>query len=176
METRPVLGEIVTATEAYDVEIIPWEFDPERMTARQRELYGYWSSRFDTGKRLSVRDFDPLEIRTSVGYLHLIQYDTDRNDFYYRVYGEMAARSAKAAMHRKWVGSHPGRAGAKFLSHYMQLMARRAPWLGEVYTKDSVNVAPYWRRMVLPLEIADHPDGFACVTLAEPQDVPDQRG
>ncbi|WP_193180711.1 PAS domain-containing protein [Nisaea sediminum] len=176
MDARPVLGETLTATEAYDVEIIQWEFEEERMTPRQRQLYGYWSSRSGAGKRLSVGEFDPLEIRASIGYLHLVQYDADRNDFFYRIYGEMAARSAKAGMHRKWVGNHPGRAGAKFLAHYMELMAERAPWLGEVYTKDSIKVAPYWRRMVLPLEIAGHPDGFACATLAEPRDSPDPRG
>jgi hypothetical protein len=176
MDTRQVLGEILTATEAYDVEIIPWKFDEARMTPRQRQLYDYWSSKSDANERLSVREFDPLEIRLSVGYLHLVQYDAERNDFFYRIYGEMAARSAKAAMHRKWVGNHPGRAGTKFLAHYMELMAERQPWLGEVHTRDSVNVAPYWRRMVLPLEVKGLPDGFACATLAEPKNTADERG
>ena len=173
MEIRPVLGEVFTATDAYDAEIIPWAFGKERMTPRQRQLNTYWSSGSRNDGHLSVQDFDALEIHNAVGYLHLVQHDADRDEFFYRIYGENAAKSAMAAMHRKWIGNHPGRAGAKFRAHYTELMIEREPWMGEVYAKDSVKVAPYWQRMVLLLSVAGDPDAFACATLAEPMKAPD---
>lgn len=169
------LGQTFTATDAYDVRIVRCPCSTDLMTPRQHRLYTYWTDHGGGGAGLPISRFDPLEIRECIGYLHILQYDRDRDDFFYRIYGEAAATAAHAFMHRQWVLDHPGTAGSKFNAHYRDVMASGEPWLGEVLTVDRTHVAPYWNRIVLPLVDPDAPQGFVCVTMAEPEDrLPDR--
>ncbi|CAN0201821.1 unnamed protein product, partial [Chrysoparadoxa australica] len=121
------------------------------MSDRQAQLYDYWSAEGGADGGLSITAFDPLAVWGCIGFLHILEYDKGRGDFFYRVYGESAAGAARAAMHRRWVSEQPGNAGAAFHAHYSDVMASRRPWLGEVFTVDRLDVAPYWYRIVLPL-------------------------
>lgn len=171
MTVKPSLWHGAQATEAYDVRIVQWSFLRRLMTPRQRALYDHWVAASDGTGVLEISAFDPLEVWDCVGFMHILQYDAARMDFFYRIYGEATARSALACLHQHWVMDHPGCAGTKFRDHYLEVMGSGRPWLGEVYTVDQTYVAPYWNRIVLPLVDPADPQGFACVTLAEPHEV-----
>jgi|GEM_PF-5726246 len=173
MNARPALGQAFVAFDAYAATLIQWRFRRELMSPRQRILFDYWRAQGGDRGALSVAEFDPLAVWGCIGMLHILQFDAERGDFFYCVYGEEVAIAAQAAMHRRWVLQHPGGAGPVFHAHYRDLMDSGRPWLGEVLTADGGGVAPYWHRMVLPLV---SPDGYACATLAEPLDAqPDRR-
>ena len=170
MTAQPALGQPFAASDDYDARLARWDCRRDAMTDRQTTLFDYWTSAGGDRGALSVSDFDPLAVSDCIGLLHILQYDAGRDDFFYRIYGEQAAIAAKAAMHRRWVLDHPGCVGPVFHDNYREIQATRTPWLGEVFTVDANKVAPYWRRIVLPLAVEADPRGFACVTLAEPYD------
>lgn len=172
MTVPSALGQSQTASEAFDVSLAEKALDRETMTPRQGLLYDYWLASGGENREMTISDFDPLEVWGVMGYLHIVQYDSARDDFFYRVYGEAAARAAKAALHRRWVTDHPGKGGAKLRDHYLEIKATRRPWLGEAFIFDISDVAPYWNRLALPLSVRDDPNAFACITLAEPSNRP----
>jgi len=166
MKTVAAFGRGEEPAGEYDVRFVASALRPEALTDRQRQLHAYWTE-CGGADGLALGDFDPLRVPDALGYLHLLEYGADRDDFFYRFFGSVAAKSALDNMHRKWVLDHPGAAGRKFWAHYKALMASGAPWVGLVEMIDSSHVAPYWRRLVLPLR-PPQPEGYACVTLAEP--------
>lgn len=172
MAVLPALGQSQAASDAFDVRLAEKVLDRETMTHRQGLLYDYWLASGGGRGEMTVSDFDPLEVWGVMGYLHILQYDRPHDDFFYRVYGEAAARASKAALHRRWVTDHPGQGGEQLREHYRDLKATRRPWIGEAFIFDVADVAPYWCRMILPLAVPSDPDGFACITLVEPSKRP----
>lgn len=163
----PVLPR-TTESEGFDLRIVQWSFLRRLMNDRQRILYAYWLSRSRDGV-FDLSAFDPLEVWPCVGYLHIVQYRAERDDFYYRLSGEISARAARRSLHKHWVEDHPEPGRSKVRAHYREMMTSGRPWLGEVYAVDSDRIAPYWNRMVLPMVDPEAPDGFVCLALAEPQ-------
>jgi hypothetical protein len=158
------------ARDAFDVRIVQWSFLRRLMTPRQRRLYEYWLAGSGADGTFALASFDPIAVWDSVGYLHILQYHGTREDFFYRLSGDISTKAECASFHRRWVKDHPGAAGAKLRAHYLDVMASGRPWLGEVYADDRRQIAPYWNRMVLPMVDPRTPGRFTCLTLAEPQD------
>ena len=153
--------------DGFDLRIVQWSFLRRLMNERQRILYTYWLSGCVHGA-FDLSRFDPLQVWQCVGYLHIVQYNAERDDFYYRLSGDISARAARRSLHKHWVEDHPDPGRSKVRAHYREMMAARQPWLGEVYAVDSLTIAPYWNRMVLPVVDPEGPDGFVCLALAEP--------
>lgn len=171
----PVTPETIIS-EAFDLRIVQWSFLRRLMNERQRILYEYWLDGSEDGV-FDLSTFDPLAVWQCVGYLHIVQYKATRDDFFYRLSGDISARAARRSLHKHWVEDHPDPGREKVRTHYQEVMASGRPWLGEVYAVDSYRIAPYWNRMVLPMVDPEDPDGFVCLVLAEPQDtlpVPDR--
>ena len=156
-------------SEQFDVRFVQWSFLHRLMNERQRILYEYWLSASENGK-FDLSCFDPLEVWQCVGYLHIVQYNRVRDDFHYRLSGDISARAARRSLHKQWVQDHPDPGRRKVRAHYEEVMESAAPWLGEVYAVDSLRIAPYWNRMVLPVFDPEDPENFVCLALAEPQD------
>lgn len=155
-------------SEAFDLRIVQWSFLRSLMNNLQRILYTYWLSGSEGGA-FDLSTFDPLEVWPCVGYLHIVEYKAERDDFYYRLSGDISARAAWRSLHKHWVADHPNPGRSKVRAHYQEVMGTGQPWLGEVYAIDSQRIAPYWNRMVLPMVDPQDPDGFVCLALAEPQ-------
>ena len=157
------------SAETFDVRIVQWSFLRSLMTDRQRALYDYWLA----GSGLDgfdIADFDPLRVWDSIGYLHIVHHDPARDDFFYRLSGDLSGGPAAPSLHKRWVTNQAGMAGGRFHAHYCEVMTTRQPWLGEIYADKKGLGVPYWNRMVLPMVDAAAPDRFTCLSLAEPKD------
>ena len=155
------------APESLDIRLVQWSFLRRLMNDRQRLLYDYWLAGSSDGC-FDISTFDPLLVWDCVGFLHILQYDRSRDDLFYRLSGDISAKAMGRSLHKRWIKDHPAPARDKFRAHYLDVMELGQPWLGEVYAVNSKGIAPYWNRMVLPLVDLEDPNGFVCLSLAEP--------
>jgi hypothetical protein len=72
-----------------------------------RELFAYWLSKAAAGRLPRRADLDPLEMRSALGHLAVVEVHRDPLRFRYRLHGAGLAALDGFDMTNKWLDEHP---------------------------------------------------------------------
>lgn len=131
-----------------------------------KTLLGYWLANRSGAEIMPRHKVDPVELRTLLGNLMLLEASPDGLDFKYRVYGTVIADQVQ----RDWTGWSVGRmtaiVGSKLGVFYRAIYAASALLRRPIFTEHSSPAsisAARWQRLIVPLSDAD---GKCCFFLA----------
>lgn len=72
-----------------------------------RELFAYWRSKAAAGRLPRRGDLDPLEMKSALGHLAVVEVSRDPLRFRYRLHGASLAALDGFDMTNKWLDEHP---------------------------------------------------------------------
>jgi len=115
-------------------------------------LWDYWQ-RLRGDRDVARYDFiDPMHFNKAMGYVLLLEPNSDCTDFRYRVYGSVVAQRYGREMTGKWLSEFVS--GTKDLSmlQYPALVQTKTPFYSEHSTITSNYNKTIWCRLAFPLE------------------------
>jgi hypothetical protein len=137
---------------AHGPEII-WDPPVEQLgDSPLRRLLAYWSTLATPERLPAANRIDPVEMRTALGYVALLDVIEDGRDFRYRLFGTTLAAVSEFDMTGRMLSEHPASPYIVefLLAAYRAALRRQAPLFTEHAPAGTV-VVTAWQRLILPL-------------------------
>ena len=139
---------------------------------RLLSFYRYWSDKRRGRTMPSRADLDVAEMKSWLGYLHLVEVRGDPPDFHYRVFGTQIAEELGFDLTGRSIDDNPASGVAELRHSYEEVVARKAP-LYQVHEMIGLKGVLRYNRMLLPLSDDDETVNMVLV-LSFPLDSPEK--
>jgi hypothetical protein len=151
--------------------VILWKPGPEQLRSEPpRHVLAHWSGLATHPRLPGTRQIDPVDLRSALGYVMLLDAVEGGRDFRYRLFGSLIARVSDFDMTGKLLSEHPTSAYvAEFSLAVGRAAIRRCQPIYTVRRPVGAQDTSLWERLVLPL--VDENDSVArLMVVATPLD------
>ncbi len=115
-------------------------------------IWQYWQDLRGDEKIAPYETIDPIAFNKAIGFVLLLEPNSDNTDFKYRVYGSVIADTLGVEMTGKWVSQFQSAQKYLSLAQYPKTFELRCPIYSEHLTHTSEYQTTKWCRLILPME------------------------
>jgi hypothetical protein len=115
-------------------------------------IWQYWQTLRGKEKIATYNTIDPIAFNKAIGFVLLLEPNTDNTDFKYRVYGSVIADTLGVEMTGKWVSEFKGAQKYLSLAQYPKPLIHRCPIYSEHITHANEYQTVKWNRLILPMQ------------------------
>jgi len=120
------------------------------VTPELRELFAFWHRLCD-GRPWPLRaQLDIIDLKPWLGQIAMLDYERDRDDYFYRVFGSELAHELSAEMTNRWVSDWEPALAADLKRQYDKVRATGHPLVVCPESEELIRSRPF-ERLIVPL-------------------------